>query len=136
MKIRPQLISFRVVAFNAENRHDGIGIRWEIQLNKTSGIGIAVPVVQGGAIQIVVQIELNAQAHSENYPDKKAELKGEYSARFNCPAELTENMVLEWIESEANQYSLVSQAFPLAMGHLSKQLQATGLGVHGLPVGL
>ncbi len=136
MNLRPKLTSFRAVFFHAENRHEAPGTRWEVKLDQASEIGISVPTVDGGVIQAVVRIELHALAHCEKSPEQTAEFKAEYLGKFDCPLETAEEAVLSWLESEPNQYGLVSQAFPLAMSHFRRELQATGFDGRSLPLGL
>jgi hypothetical protein len=134
--VRPKLTSFRVVSFSSENRHEAAGTRWELKIDQTSELGIGVPTVPGGVIQAVVKITMHAQAHNEQAPDQKADFKAEYLGKFDCPPDVKEDMLSTWVESEPNQYSLVSQVFPLAMSHFRRELQSTGFDGRALPLGL
>jgi hypothetical protein len=135
MNPRPKLVSFRVQAFQSESRAEGDGSPWKLQLHQEIQVGLAVPSTPGGLMQAVVNIVLNADAHSEDASGQTALFKGEYLAKFNYFPEVTEAEVADALNQEAYQYMLVAQAFPLAMTHFRRELQATGFDARHLPLG-
>lgn len=134
--IRPKLVSFRVEAFNGENRSEGNGSLWKLELKQEIKLAIAAPSKADAPFQAVVKIELLADACNEIDQQQTAKLKGEYVAKFNFPLETAEPAVNEFIDQEHCQYALVAQAFPLAMTHFRRELQATGFDGRQLPLGI
>jgi hypothetical protein len=133
---RPRLISFRVEAFHSDNRTEGNGTSWQLELNQEIQVGLAVPDQQGAPLQAFVKIELLANAHSDAAPIQTAQFKGEYMGKFNCPSNMTESEMGPLIDKEPFQYMLVSQVFPMAMVHFKRELQATGFDGRQLPFGI
>jgi hypothetical protein len=133
---RPRLVSFRVEAFQSENRVEGSASTWTVELKQEIQVGLAVPSSQVGVLQAVVKIELVADAHDEAVPDQTARFRGEYIGKLNYPAEATEAQVIPVIDQEDHQYLLVAQVFPLAMVHFRRELQATGFDGRHLPLGI
>lgn len=136
LSIRPKLFSFRVEAFSCENRTEGNGSPWKLELKQEIQVGFAAPVNPGEPFQAVVKIELHADAHNEADAQQTALFKGEYLAKFNFPVEATEPTINRLIDQEPYQYLLVAQAFPLAMTHFRRELQATGFDGRQLPLGI
>ena len=79
---------------------------------------------------------LGADATNENDLQQTASFKGEYVAKFNFPTEAAEAVINDLIDREPYQYVLVAQAFPLAMTHFRRELQATGFNGQQLPLGI
>lgn len=136
LTIRPKLVAFRVEAFSAENRTEGNGSPWKLELKQDIQVGLATPVNADAPYQAVVKIELLADASNEQDQQQTALFKGEYVAKFNFPPEATEASVNALIDQEPCQYLLVAQAFPLAMMHFRRELQATGFDGRQLPLGI
>lgn len=136
MSQHPFLKSFRVVAYSSENRAEGSRDPWEINLDNTIEIGLAVPTLAGNPIQAWVKLALRAAAQSSKNPQAKASFSGEYQAIFDYPAATTESDASALIAAEEHQYLLTAQIFPLAMSHFRRELQATGFDARELPLGM
>lgn len=136
LTIRPKLFSFRVEAFNGENRTEDNGSQWTLELKQEIQVGLAVPDRTDAPFHAVVKIELLADAYNENNQQQTASFKGEYLAKFNFPLGTTETVVSGFIDQEPHQYMLVAQAFPLAMTHFRRELQAAGFDGRHLPLGI
>ncbi len=136
VSIRPKLFSFRVEAFSSENRTEGNGSPWKLELKQEIQVGLAEPVNPSAPFQAVVKIELHANANSESDAQQTASFKGEYLAKFNFPEDANESTITELLDQEPYQYGLVAQAFPLAMTHFRRELQATGFDGRHLPLGI
>lgn len=134
--MRPKLFSFRVEAFSSDNRTEGNGSLWKLELKQEIQVGLAAPVNPGAPFQAVVKIELHASAHNESDVQQTASFKGEYLAKFNFPEDASESAITELLDQEPYQYVLVAQAFPLAMTHFRRELQATGFDGRQLPLGI
>lgn len=133
---RPVLRSFRVLASNGENRGEAAGVRMRLELQQEIEFGLAVPDVAGAPLMVGVRVKLGAKATNENDTGDVATYVGEYEARFYYPAGVTENTVTPLLDNPEYQYVLVAQAFPLAMSHFRRELQAMGLDARELPLGL
>jgi hypothetical protein len=141
LKLRPQLKSFRALAFHAENRDEANGQELQFELKQDVELSLGVPTVQGASLQVAVRIRLNAIATNKVVTKETAgadvpHLSGEYEAKFYYPAEANEDAVGVLLVDEEYQYLLVSQAFPLAMSHFRREMQALGLDSRELPLGL
>lgn len=136
MNTRPCLTSLRVLSFHGENRAEADGARWALELQQDIQMALAVPKVAGAGLQAAVKIELTAQAKSEQGNADPASFKGLYEAKFNYPPEVMEATVAPLMEQEPYQYMLVAQAYPLAMTHFRRELQAMGFDARNLPLGL
>ena len=130
------LRSFRALAFHGENRGEATGIEMRLELQQNIELGLAVPSVPGGALQISVLINLKATATNEKDATDQASFAGDYEAKFYYPPNVTEETVTPLIEDNDYQYVLVAQAYPLAMTHFRRELQAFGLDARHLPLGL
>lgn len=136
LSLRPKLLSFRVVFFSSENRREGNGSTWALELKQDIHVGLAVPEVQGAAIHALVQVALYATARNEQAPQETAEFKAEYLATFSYPTDCTEAQISSLQDQEPHQYLLVAQAYPLAATHFRRELLATGFDARALPLGL
>lgn len=136
VKLRPKLVSFRVMAFLSENRNEGNGSQWLLEMRHEIEVGLNVPTVAGGVLQAVVNITLHANAKNEQATAQSAEFKGEYVAKFNYPTDSEEAVVAPLIEQDPHQYVLVAQAYPLAMMHFRRELLASGFDGRTLPLGI
>lgn len=135
--IRPKLVAFRALAVHGDNKGVANGRdEWSFELTQEINIGLAVPTVEGGVMQGVVQIALSAKAVNQKATDVKAQFAAEYEAKFDFAAASTEQDASKFVEQEANQYLLVAQAFPLAMTHFRRELQSMGFDARSLPLGL
>jgi hypothetical protein len=83
-----------------------------------------------------VLIKLKATATSEKDAKDQATFAGDYEAKFYYPTEVVEDQVTPLMDDSEYQYVLVAQAFPLAMTHFRRELQALGLDARQLPLGL
>ena len=133
---RPILRSFRALAFHGENRGDATGTEMQLDLHQDIELGLAVPSVPGGALQVSVLIKLNATATNSKDPKDQATFAGDYEAKFYYAPEVEEESVTPLMEDNEYQYVLVAQAYPLAMTHFRRELQALGLDARALPLGL
>lgn len=133
---RPTLKSFRARAFAGENRGDASGVEMRLDLRQEIELGLAVPTVAGGPLQVAVLIKLTATATNEKDAKDQASFAGEYEAKYFYPVEVTEEAVTPLMEDNDYQYALVAQAYPLAMTHFRRELQAMGMDARHLPLGL
>jgi len=99
-------------------------------------LGLAVPSVPGGPLQVSVLIKLKATATNEKNAKDQANFSGNYEAKFYYATEVTEAAVTPLMEDLDYQYVLVAQAYPLAMTHFRRELQAMGMDARHLPLGL
>ncbi len=135
--LRPKLMSLRATSFHGENKAASSGKEpWRIELTQTIEVGLAVTQSPAVALQAVVKIDLVAQASKAVSKDQKAEFSGSYEAKFDYPAEVTEEKIVPLFDQEAYQYVLVAQAFPLAMTHFRREMQAMGFDASELPLGI
>lgn len=135
LMLKPLLRSFRALAFNGENRGAATGAELELSLQQDIQVGLAVPAVKGGALQVVVQINLQATTPHVKDVKEQINITGEYEAKFFYATEVRESTAYELMESDDYQYLLVAQAFPLAMTHFRREMQAMGLDARQLPLG-
>ncbi|MDD2846398.1 MAG: hypothetical protein PHT57_15765 [Rhodoferax sp.] len=136
IKPRATLRSFRALAFHGENRGEATGTEMSLNLQQDIELGLAVPSVPGGPMQVSVLIKLKATATNVNDPKDQATFAGEYEAKFYYATEVFEDQVAPLMDDTDYQYLLVAQAFPLAMTHFRRELQALGLDARQLPLGL
>ncbi len=130
------LRSFRALAFHAENRGDATDAEMRLDLQQNVELGLSVPSVPGGPLQVAVVINLKATATNEKDPKDEATFAGDYEAKFYFSPDVPETAVTPLIEDTDYQYVLVAQAYPLAMTHFRRELQAMGLDARHLPLGL
>jgi hypothetical protein len=133
---RATLRSFRAMAFHGENRGEATGVEMRLDLQQDIEIGLAVPSVSGGPMQVAVLIKLKATATNDKDAKDQATFAGDYEAKFYFASELTEEAVTPLMDDSDYQYLLVAQAYPLAMTHFRRELQALGLDARQLPLGL
>lgn len=133
---RPILRSFRVLAFNGQNKGEAAGAYMQMKLQQDIEVGLAVPSVAGSQLMVAILIKLGATATNEKDDKDVATFAGDYEAKFYYAANLTESEVTPLLDDHDYQYMLVAQAFPLAMTHFRRELQATGLDARELPLGL
>jgi hypothetical protein len=136
VKPRAVLRSFRALAFHGENRGEATGTEMRMDVQQDIELGLAVPSVPGGPLQVSVLIKLKATATSEKDAKDQATFAGDYEAKFYYPTEVVEDQVTPLMDDSEYQYVLVAQAFPLAMTHFRRELQALGLDARQLPLGL
>ena len=136
VNLRPTLHSFRALAVHGENRGEATGTEMRLDLQQDIKIGLAVPSVLGGSIQVTVLIKLKANAVNEKDPNDEANFAADYEAKFYYPLDATEATVTPLMENNEYQYGLIAQAYPLAMTHFRRELQALGLDARALPLGL
>jgi hypothetical protein len=136
VKPRATMRSFRALAFHGENRGEATGVQMHLELQQNIDLGLAVPSVPGGSLQISVLINLKATAINEKDAKDQATFAGDYEAKFYYPPEVTEEAVTPLMEDSDYQYVLVAQAYPLALTHFRRELQAMGLDARQLPLGL
>ena len=134
---RPKLVSFRALAFHGENKGQANGTdEWTLELTQEIDLGLAVPMVPGAPLQAVVKIDLRATSKNTSSLTDSAEFSAVYEAKFNYPSDATEDAISPLFEQEPYQYTLVAQAFPLAMTHFRRELQSMGFDARSLPLGL
>lgn len=133
---KPKLRSFRALAFHGENRGEATGVDMRLELQQDIELGLAVPAVAGGSLRVSVLINLKATATSEKDPKDQATFAGDYEAKFYYTPEVTEAMAAPLMEETDYQYVLIAQAYPLAMTHFRRELQAMGMDARNLPLGL
>lgn len=136
---RPKFTSFRATKFHGENSGPADGQSpWSIRLTQKIQIslGVAVAEASGELLQALVKITLEANARSRGNADLSAEFLGEYEAKFDYAADVTEEQVAPLMSDESYQYVLVAQAFPLAMTHFRRELQSLGFDARELPLGI
>ena len=133
---RPVLRSFRVLASKGENRGEVAGTRMRLQLQHEMVFALAVPDVAGAPLMVSVRVKLETKATNENDANDVATYTADYEAKFYYPAGVTEDAVTPLLDDHEYQYVLVAQAFPLAMTHFRRELQAMGLNTRELPLGL
>lgn len=133
---RPVLRSFRVLASKGENGGKAAGTQMRLQLQQEIEFALAVPDVAGAPLMVGVRVRLQAKATHENDANGAATYAADYEAKFYYPAGVTEDVVTPLLNDHEYQYVLVVQAFPLAMTHLRRELQAMGLDTRELPLGL
>ncbi len=136
VKPRAVLRSFRALAFHGENRGEATGTEMRMDVQQDIELGLAVPSIPGGPLQVSVLIKLKATATSEKDAKDQATFAGDYEAKFYYPTEVVEDQVTPLMDDSDYQYVLVAQAFPLAMTHFRRELQALGLDARQLPLGL
>ncbi|MEN9453367.1 MAG: hypothetical protein RLZZ369_2426 [Pseudomonadota bacterium] len=136
VKPRAVLRSFRALAFHGENRGEATGTEMRMDVQQDIELGLAVPSIPGGPLQVSVLIKLKATATSEKDAKDQATFAGDYEAKFYYPTEVVEDQVTPLMDDSEYQYVLVAQAFPLAMTHFRRELQALGLDARQLPLGL
>ena len=144
MNIRPRLLTFRVEAFNSENRSQGrTGVPWTLEIQQDIQVGLGVPAAAGGALQALVSVTLTAKARATatDVSDDaagtplEALFKGEYAGQFQYPPDAQLADVESLLGEEEHQYLLVAQVFPLAMMHFKREVMATGFDSRELPIG-
>ncbi|WP_140426739.1 hypothetical protein [Acidovorax sp. Root267] len=133
---RPVLRSFRVLACTGQNRGEATGAKMRLEVQQEIEVGLAVPDVAGAPLMVGVRINLDAKATNENDASDVATYAGEYEARFYYAAGVAEDAITPLLDDHEYQYVLVAQAFPLAMTHFRRELQAMGLDARELPLGL
>ena len=133
---KPVLRSFRALAFQGENRGEATGIEMHLKLKQDIELGLAVPAVAGGSLQVSVLINLKATATNEKDPKDQATFSGDYEAKFYYAPDVIEEAVTPLMEDTDYQYVLVAQAYPLAMTHFRRELQSMGMDARHLPLGL
>lgn len=137
-KVNPRAVlrSFRALAFHGENRGDATGTEMRMDMQQDIELGLSVPTVSGGPLQVSVLIKLKATATNVNDAKDQATFAGDYEAKFYYGTEVAEDQVAPLMDDSEHQYVLVAQAFPLAMTHFRRELQALGLDARQLPLGL
>lgn len=134
--VRPVLRSFRVLSFNGQNRGEALGAQVQMTLQQDVQLGLAVPTMESAPLMLGVLIRLEGSAQQEQGSAEAATFAGEYEAKFFYAKGVTEATVNGLLENRDYQYLLAAQAFPLAMTHFRRELQAMGLDGRELPLGL
>jgi hypothetical protein len=136
MSPRPKLDSFRVLTFQGNNPGEACESPQMLEMQQDIQLGLAVPNVAEAGLQVTVRIRLDARSGMEPGSRPAASLWGEYEAKFHYAPEVQEATVTVLLEQDDYQYLLVAQAYPLAMTHFRRELQAMGLDARNLPLGL
>jgi hypothetical protein len=129
--------AFRTTAFAGENRYGGkVGQSWNMEIQQSLELAIAQSGTEGSAQFVVAKISLTGRAVASDDPSGSATFTGEYQAEFTFPSGIANDVVHQLLESEDYQYSLLSQAYPLAMAFYKRELGALGFDTRHMPVGL
>ena len=135
--LRPKLVSFRATSFRGENKALSSGQDpWNIQLTQKIEVGLAVANEAPAQLLGIVNIDLLAKASKADAADQIAEFSASYEAKFLYQAAVTEAEIAPLFDTEAYQYALSAQAFPLAMTHFRREMQSMGFDARNLPLGL
>ena len=78
IKPRATLRSFRALAFHGENRGEATGTDMRMDMQQDIELGLAVPSVPGGPLQVSVRIKLKATATNEKDAKVQATFAGDY----------------------------------------------------------
>lgn len=137
--LRPRLASFRVVAFagkiNTATASQPAEIAFEMQ--PRIDLELRLPTEEGNPLEAHVRIQISGKAALMDARDQPiGNFDAEYEARFIFPLDAKESDVSPRFEREPYQYTLVSQAFPLASSHFRRELLAMGIDTRNLPLGL
>jgi hypothetical protein len=136
MSPRPRLDSFRVLAVQGNNQGEAHESPQMLVMQQDIQLGLAIPNVPEAGLQVTVKIRLDARSGTEQGSRQAASFSGEYEAKFHYGPEVPEAIVTALLEQDDYQYLLVAQAYPLAMTHFRRELQAMGLDARNLPLGL
>lgn len=136
MTPRPTLRSFRVLAMSGHNQGEAAGAKAQMAVEQNIMVGLAVPSVAGAPLMVTVSIKLEGKVTHEQEAADMAMCAGEYEAKFYYPNEVAEETVNALLDDRDYQYVLVAQAFPLAMTHFRRELQAMGIDAREMPLGL
>ena len=79
---KPVLRSFRAMAFHGENRGEATGSNMRLEMQQDIELGLAVPAVAGGSLQVSVLINLKATATNEKDTKDQATFEGDYEGKF------------------------------------------------------
>lgn len=136
--LRPRLLGFRVIAFNAQNKVPNIANgETGFEITPTIEVALAAPAAPEGVLEGLVTIHLLGRAALKVRPDDSiAEFSATYEARFIYPPEAKEPEIAPRFERETHQYMLVAQAYPLAASHFRRELMAMGFTVGDMPLGI
>ncbi len=139
IELRPQLASFRVVAFSG--KHNPIAtanpMEMAFEMQPQIDLELRLPTEKENPLEAVVHIKIIGKAALKDLPDQPVgHFEAEYEARFVYPANVKESDITPRFEREPYQYTLVSQAFPLASSHFRRELLSMGIDVRNLPLGL
>lgn len=133
---RPTLRSFRVLALSGKNKGEAAGAKMHLTVRQEIEVGLAVPSTPDAPLMVGVVIKLDAAATNDVNTSDVATCSAEYEARFIYAPGLQEAAANALLDDRDYQYALVAQAFPLAMTHFRRELQAMGLDARELPLGL
>jgi len=137
VNLRPKLVSLRATSFHGENQDaSDAGKPWKLQLTQTIEVALAVSEDKALPMLAIVKIDLVAKAFREGAEDHTADFSAAYEAKFAYPPSATESEIAPKFQREPYQYVLVAQAFPLAMTHFRRELQAMGFDARDLPLGI
>jgi hypothetical protein len=135
--LRPKLVSFRATSFHGENKALSSGLEpWNVQLTQTIEVGLAVADEATAPLLGIVTIDLLARASKADSVDQVAEFSASYEAKFAYPAAVTESQIAPLFDTEAYQYVLTAQVFPLAMTHFRRDMQSMGFDARHMPLGI
>lgn len=137
--LRPRLASFRVVAFSGKfnaitaNKPGEIGLEMQPRID----LELRLPTEEENPLEALVRIQINGKATARDEQDQPiGNFEAEYEARFVYPPDAKEPDIAPRFGREPYQYTLVSQAFPLAASHFRRELLAMGIDARNLPLGL
>lgn len=133
---RPTLRSFRVLKMSCHNQGDVVGDNLRMDVDQNISLGIAVPSVAGAPLMVTVSIKLQGKVVDDKASTDSPMCACEYEGKFYYPDDVTEEVVTNLLDERDYQYVLVAQAFPLAMTHFRRELQAVGIDAREMPLGL
>lgn len=137
MMPRPTLRSFRVQAVNARMPGGEVSVtQVQMSVQQDIQVGLSVPSEADAPLMARVSIKLHGQASLGQDSAELAQCACEYEAQFLYPVGVSEEQANALLDERDYQYVLVAQAFPLAMTHFRRELQALGLEPRGLPLGV
>ncbi len=134
--LRPRLHTFRVLAFEGENRGEAAGGQVNLTTRNHIEVGLNVPSVASAPLVAVVKIKLESTAVNVDDANDQARFVGEYEAKFYYATGVTEETVAPLLEDHDYQYLLVAQAYPLVITHFRRELQSMGLDARVIPLGV
>ena len=127
--VRPGLVAFRVIRYSGENsRSAPMPASSKLRVTQAIELGWTYPVPEAGVSEValspkaVVRILRSASAITDDGVQVLAQdaFVGEYEGKFVYPLDVTSADLEAVFETEAHQYLLVAQSFPLAMTHRSE----------------
>ena len=137
--LRPKFASFRVIAFAGKINPVSTSQPAEItfEMKPRIDLELRLPTEPENPLEAHVRIQISGKATLRGEQDQPiGNFDAEYEARFVYPPDAKESDISPRFGREPYQYTLVSQAFPLASSHFGSELLAMGIDTRNLPLGL